>query len=785
MRQLSAWVVFWLLLGHAFGSQAQGAAYGDWQLHLPARHPRLLAEAGDRLYVADESSFYYYDKALDATRMLSRRDGLSDVGVQALAYDSASAQLVVVYASGNIDLLGAGGTVRNVTDLLRKQATAKSINQVQIFNGLAYISTSLGIVVLDLAKREVRDTYGAIGPSGTAVTAYATAVLHDTIFAATSAGILRGRLSSAVNLLDYRSWVQEVPNPQNTSQAYEYLAVYQGHLVAAARYYGVSYLAGTGAARSWRFVANSYGSVARRLRTSGGQLLVAFENNPLRRFDAPTGRLVDVLPTASTGPVVTDALREADGTLFVASYTLGLLRFGPGATANPEVIQPNGPATALAFGLVADAASNTVDVLPGGYSGSSGLQQGRREGFYEYHGGQWTNYTSANYSATDFPNLLDLSRGTRLADGTLYLASYGNGLLAWKGPGQFQRYTAGTPAGSPLRSSLDPDATNLDYVRVTDVAADPSGRYLWVVNRHQRANVSGLLRFEPGTGRWQSANYAFGLQNLDRVVVDAFGNPWATQSRKEGTGLMAYDTTSRQAFNFGTANGLPSNSLYCVARDRAGAIWVGTAEGVAYVGDPSPLVGAVAQPTFTKPVAQSGNGLFPTLYNESVTCIAIDGANRKWFGTPNGLWLFNATASEALLHFTTANSPLPSNTINDLAVNDKTGEVFVATDAGVVSYQGSASLTEGKPSCAQVFPNPVRPEFAGTVGIRGVVNNAQVKITDIAGHLVYSTTAAGGTVTWNLTDAQGQRVRSGVYLVLSSDAQGQNTCVSKVAVLSK
>ena len=768
------------------GGHAQGAAYGDWQLHLPARSPRQLAAAGSRLYVADASSFYYYDKTLDATRLLSRRDGLSDVGVQALAYDSASTQLLIVYANGNIDLLGANGAVRNLTDLLRKQTqTAKTIYQARIFNGLAYIGTSLGLVVLDLARREVRDTYGNIGPGGTAVDARDAAVLHDTLVVATSAGLLRGRLSSAVNLLDYKSWTKELPNTQNASQVYTNLAVYRGHLVAATSYYGLSYLAGTGAARGWRFVSNSYGPVARQLRVSGGQLLVAFENNPLRRFDAPTGRLAEVLPTASTGPVVADALREADGTLFVASATLGLLRFGPGTTANPESIQPNAPATTYAFGLVANAATNTVDVLSGGYAGSSGLQFGRREGFYEYSGGQWTSYNAANYSATDFPNLLDYSRGTRTADGTLYLASYGNGLLAWKGPGQFQRYTAGTPANSPLRSSLDPDAANLDYVRVTDVAADPNGRYLWVVNRHQRANVSGLLRFEPSANRWQSATYAFGLQNLERVVVDAYGNPWATQSRKEGTGLMAYDTTSRQAFSFGTANGLPSNALYCVARDRTGAIWVGTAEGVAYVSDPSPLVGAVAQPTFAKPVAQSGNGLFPTLYNEIVNCIAIDGANRKWFGTPNGLWLFNATASEALLHFTTANSPLPSNTINDVAVNDRTGEVFVATDAGVVSYQGSASLTEGKPSCAQVFPNPVRPEFAGTVGIRGVVDNAQVKITDIAGHLVYSTIAAGGTVTWNLTDAQGQRVRSGVYLVLSSDAQGQNTCVSKVAVLSK
>jgi len=791
MRHLSTWVALWVLLGGALAGRAQGVAYGDWQLHLPARHPLLLAEAGQRLYVADESSFYYYDKELDATQMLSRRDGLSDVGVRALAYDSASAQLVVVYGNGNIDLLDRTGTVRNVTDLLRKQTqTAKTIYQAQVSGGRAYIGTSLGVVVLDLARREVSDTYSTIGPGGTLVTAYTTAVLHDTLFAATSAGILRGRLNAAVNLLDYRSWTQEPANPQNSKQVYSQLATYRGHLMAASSYYGVSYLAGLGAARAWRTVPNSYGTDALRLHTSGGQLLVAFNGNPLRRFDVPTGQLADVLPVGSIGSLVADAVREADGTLYVASYSLGLLRFAPGITANPEIIRPNAPESALAFGLV--ASGGVVDVLSGGYSRENGEQANFRAGFYEYSGGQWINYTSSAYSAADYPNLLDLSHGTRFTDGTLYLASYGNGLLAWQGPGKYQQYTAGTP-GAPLRSSLPPGATKyLDFVRVTDVATDPGGRYLWVLNRHELPNTSGLLRFQPGPNRWVTAPYAPGLQNLDRLVVDAYGNPWATLSRKGGAGLMAYDTTSRQAFAFTKAStattilnqGLPNDAVYAIARDRNGAIWLGTGGGVAFVSDPSPLVGAQAQPLFVQPLAQSGNGLFPTLYNEVVRCIAVDGANRKWFGTPNGLWLFNADATEALLHFTTANSPLPSNSINDVAVNDRTGEVFVATDAGLVSYQGSASITEDKPSCAEVFPNPVRPEFAGTVGIRGVVNNAQVKITDVAGHLVYSTTAAGGTVTWNLMDTTGRRVRSGVYLVLSSDAQGKNTCVSKVAVLS-
>jgi hypothetical protein len=793
MPRFSAW---FLLLALLTAARARGqAAYGDWQLHLPARHPLSLADAGSRLYVADESSFYFYDKALHTTQLLSHRDGLSDVGVAALAYDSASAQLVVAYRNGNLDVVGPGGAVRNLTDLLRKaSSTAKTVYQVQIYNGLAYVGTNLGLVVLDLARLEVRDTYSAIGAGGQVVSTYATVVLHDTIYAATSAGVLRGRIGPAINLLDYRSWTAEVPNLSNRAQLYLQLAAYRGHVVAGSSFRGLDYLAGVGAARAWRYSPNSYGTDMRRLRLSAGQLLVAQAGSPLKRFDAKTGVVMDVLPVAAVGSLVTDAVAQADGSYYVASYDKGLLRFSAG-TAAPELIQPNAPERSDAYGLLASAATNTVEVFSGGYSGDSGVQLDRVNGFYEYQDGQWTNYTAAAYpSLAAFPNLRDLSHGTRTPDGTLYVASYGNGLLEWKGPGQFRQFTQGTP-GSPLRTALLPSdpsyaAKYLDFVRVTDVAADPNSGRVWVVNRHQLAGVPGLFRFRPSNATWTVVPAYPGFENLDRITVDNFGNPWATQSRKGGQGLVALDTLTQRQFYFTTNNGLPSNLLYSIVRDRSGDIWVGTGAGVAVYNDPSQLLSAAASGTsqgaFRLPLVTRGAGTgFNTLYNEVVRCIAIDGANRKWLGTPNGLWLFSADCTEALLNFTTANSPLPSNSIVDVAVNDKTGDVFVATDAGVVSYRGSASFTEGKPSCAQVSPNPVRPEFAGTVGISGVANNAQVRITDVAGHLVYSTRAAGGTVTWNLTDTDGRRVRSGVYLVLTADAEGKNTCVSKVAVLSR
>ena len=779
-------LVFSLL---ALAARAQGVAYGDWQLHLPANHPMTLADAGDRIYVADESSFYYYDKALNTTQRLSRREGLSDVGVSAVAYDSASRQVLVAYQNGNLDLLRPDGTVKNVTDILRKNTqTAKTITQIQTYNGLAYLASNLGLIVFDLTKLEVRDTYSAIGPSGQAVTVYGTAVVHDTLFASTSQGVLRGRISSAVNLLDYRSWTKELPNPGSPTDNFLQLLTYKGHVFAQATYRGVYCLSGVGATRAWRLYNGSYGAMARRLRASPVGLLFSFDGEDLRALTVKTGAISAVLPRASIGNNVFDMVRDADGTTYVASFDRGLLRFAKGLATDVEVIRPNAPATASAYGLVADAATNSVVVLSGGYNADNGLQFGRRDGFYQYQSNQWTNYTNTTYpSATDFPNLLDMSHGTRTADGTLYVASYGNGLLQWQGPGKFRQFTYATP-GAPLRSSLDPDASNLDYVRVTDVAADPAGKYVWVVNRHQRARVSGLFRYQPEADKWVATPWFDGAENSDRVVVDNYGNPWVTQSRKGGAGLAMYDTLSHQGISFATAT--TSSQVYAIARDRTGSIWLGTGDGVSYYSDPSLVTNALitntAIPTFTIPYVRRGTGTgFAALYNTTVTCIAIDGANRKWFGTPSGLWLFSANADEALLHFTTANSPLPSNSIVDIAVNDKTGEVFVATDGGLVSYQGSASITEGTPSCAEVYPNPVQADFVGQVGIRGLVNNAYVKITDVAGHLVYSTRAAGGTLTWDLNDVSGRRVSSGVYLVLTSDADGKNGCVSKVAVLSK
>ena len=788
MLHLFRWlagVVGLILLAGAARAQST-AGYGDWQLHLPTTHPNRLADDGDRVYVVAENAFYFFDKKLNTTQVLSRRDGLSDVAAVAVAYDSTTRQTVVAYRNTNIDVLTANGRVRNLSDILRKSIQgSKVINKLSVEAGKAYLSTTFGLVVLDLNKLEVSDTYSNIGPGGTVVNVYDAAVANGYLYAATSVGLLRGALTS--NLLDYRSWTQYLPVPLSTTQqVYHYVAAYDGKVYAAVgpTFSGALYVFNPAGAGTWQAVANTYTVQFRNLQASSIGILIIDDNAGVRRVDRAGTVSVVVAPTRGTS--VQDAVRSRDGSYFLANYELGLQRLRPGQPA--ETFLANGPESSLAFGLLADARTNIVDVFTGGYS-ERYLPNNSRAGFYEYANGQWTNVTATTFpSPTDFPNPNSPVRGTRTPDGTLYVANYGGGLLEWQGPGKFRRFGQNTPTANPLLGTFG----DANRVEVTDVAATPEGK-VWVVNRHLREGISGLSIFDPAATTWKVIPTTPGLDALDRIALDNFGNAWVSVARKAdrgggssaALGIFAIDPENVNPPRFFTkASGLPDDQIYELAKDRRGYIWAATIKGVAVFNDPGgPFQSSLG---FSAPTVQRGEGSgFPALFTEAVRAIAIDGGDRKWFGTDHGLWLFSPDADEALLHFTTANSPLPSDRIVDVKVNDKTGEVWVATDAGVVAYRGGSTVTEGEPKCAAAFPNPVRPDFQGLVGITGLANNALVKITDVAGHLVYATTAAGGALTWNLTMPDGQRVRSGTYLVLSTDADGKNGCVSKVAVLSK
>ena len=229
------------------------------------------------------------------------------------------------------------------------------------------------------------------------------------------------------------------------------------------------------------------------------------------------------------------------------------------------------------------------------------------------------------------------------------------------------------------------------------------------------------------------------------------------------------------------------NLWYCAVEDLDGAIWVGNTAGIFMTTTPDEVFNSDFYLTQIKVPRDDGSGLADYLLsNVSVKCIAIDGANRKWVGTTdNGVYLISADGLECIHHFTKDDSPLISDAINDIAINGETGEVFIATDAGLCSYKGDA--TDPEPtlvsSSLKVFPNPVNPDYTGDVHITGLAYNSDVKIANAAGKLVYEGTSNGGQFTWNCCYATGKHVSSGVYYALCTDAEGKKGACAKILII--
>lgn len=756
------------LYGRPARAQSSQLPIGSWQLHLPQNRAIAVAKVENTLYTATEDGFFRFNLDYNQLQVLSRADGFNGGRISTLDYDPVSATLLIAYDNTAIDLV-QDGQVIPVQDILRKSMPGiKQIYHVYFHDKIAYLSCSFGVVLLDLARQQIKETYANLGPAGQALQVYASTILNDSLYLATSNGLMAARRSNN-NLLDFRNWrsFSESDGLPVAAGAYSSLATFNNKVYAGVNGKAVYSYNGS----SW---------VPTNLLLPGQAWQLKANPDFLQLVDGEKIILLDKSGTTrvADGPLVIQpraAFQEPDGTFWVADFGQGLVKLQGQQT---ESFFPNGPMFNSAFRVYTD--NKQVFMLGGGYD-QAYKQNHSRTGFSVLDEGQWQSFNSWNYpDASQFPIIQDLVGVVRSPlNQKLYFASYGYGLLEWEGLGRFKVHN---PDNSPLQTAL---AGNDAYTRVAGIVADVEGN-IWLTNRHQQGNVAGLHVLKTD-GSWQSFRLpGFADEgNLEKIILDQNDFKWIAVSRKpddSARGLVVFDARSghyRHLNNQPAAGHLPGLDVFALALDRDGAVWVGTDKGLAVFYEPERMFESSIPEAVTPLI-----GGRPLLQNQAIKAIAVDGGNRKWVGTDNGLWLFNAGADQVLAHFTTANSPLPANNILDIAILHRTGEVFVVTAAGLVSYRGTATVTEGKPDCAQVFPNPVRPGYAGPVGLSGLPQDAVVKITDSSGTLVFQGKANGGTITWDLKDLQGRRVRSGVYLALSATPDGSQHCLSKIAVIN-
>lgn len=741
---------------------AQIPPIGKWREHLNYQQTIQVVK-GDRLYCATTQALFSLDDQNEVTRY-SKVTGLNDMGVRCIGWDATTAQLVIAYNNSNLDLV-KGAIVHNIGDISRSTiAGDKSIQQIFCQNGLAYLSSGLGIIVTDLSRREIRDTW-IIGNNGQQVKVNGFTLHNNFFYAATEEG-LKTVSATVNNLADYRNWalnnqlpagaVQNVIVANNTIiiQKNDSLLIQNGtnwqllyhdnnwpivSITAAASQLTVCQRTPSGAARV--LVMNTNGTITRTVSGSG---IISF----------PLSAIVD------------------NSQIWVADRFGGLSRSG---TTIDRFI-PNGPPGVATGEIISDGSTL---VATAGSVNDAWNYLFNRDGFYLLKDNVWSSRSFFNTPVLD--SVLDFITVTiDPRDQSIWAGSYGGGLIRFANDqfNIFKQYN------SSLRAAIgDPSS-----IRVSGLAFD-SKQQLWVANYGAPQNLS--VRKRDNTWKSFAIPFSHSENALSQVITDDLDQVWAISPK--GNGLFCYspgndiDNTTDDRWKYyrqGVGNGnLPSSNVFSIVKDKDGSIWVGTASGIGIIRCPE-LVFAASGCEAIQPIVQQDRFAGLLFRDEVVQCMAVDGANRKWIGTRNGLWLLSANGEKIVYRFTAENSPLLSNDVRKLTIDPVTGELFIATFNGICSFRSTATEAVATQEKVLVFPNPVPPSFSGTIAIRGLVKNALVKIIEPNGRLVYQTRSLGGQAVWDGRNYLGAKVASGVYLVLVRDDSGQERMATKIVITS-
>lgn len=758
----------WLLLFFVFLIPVNAQVkIGAWRDHLPYRSCKKVVKVGTLVYCATDNNVFTYNTKDNSLQKLSKITGLSDIGVANMEYSAENDELFIAYTNGNIDLI-KNQTITNIPDIYKQSVPgSKKANHIFFRKNFAYVSYSFGIVVIDLTKKEIKDTY-QVGEAGSAYEVLATVADDNYFYAATEKGIFKGGINDPF-LVNYLRWQRDNTIP-NSSGKFNALGLFNGKIVAnfngsADKTDTLYYLDNAG----WRYLPVADHLNHFEIREAGNQLLVtgAYHAYVLSATMQVTQTISDY---GFSGADPRSTWMDESSNLWIADGGNGLVLKSNGGGF--QSIYPNGPNSTNSWKMLYN--NGALYVTAGGYE-SSTVNFFRRGELFTFKNEAWSNIYNGN--AFDFNTIaVDPDDAQKI-----YVSSWGSGVLVYKDGQVSANYTE---KNSPLTNLI----LGSQYVRIGGMAFDDK-KNLWVTNSGAATPV--LMRKPDGT--WKSFAWSsfIDCKSINDIVMDRNGCFWVVLPFQ--TGLFVFspkgpiDNGKDSLVKFkplSAFNEILSN-VYCVTNDRDGNVWVGTDKGpVVYATPENVFTGETAGKQVTIP-RSDGSGLSDVMLGaETVNCITVDGANCKWFGTEKGgAFLFSPDGTRQIYHFNTSNSPLFSNNVKTIGINDQTGEVFFGTDKGIISLRAKATLPDEDFNNVYVFPNPVRPEYEGIITITGLIENTIVKITDISGNLVYQTKSLGGQATWDGKGHNGRKVATGVYLVFCSNEDGSKTFVTKMLVV--
>ena len=780
MKRLKSLFSVAIVFGMCFVAAAQeGVGIGNWRTHMPYRNVIDVELLGSKVYAATEYELFTYDKDDNAVRILNKINGLSDIGISKIRRNPTLDLLVVAYTNANLDLIDRQGNVFNMSDIKDKTILGnKTINDI-VFNGkYAYVACGFGIVVFDLSRQEVKDTY-YIGANGDAVNVTDIAFYNGRIYASTTNGLYYAEENGS-NLANFSSWTFD-KSLMHPYLNYNEMEVFGGKLL-------LNYTDGTHNAdtlfvfdgEQWDYFDKENVTNKREISVSGDKLLICGYYS-LDVYDKSFERIEHIYSLGST-LYPNAAVLGADGIYWIGDNMRGL--FKAKNSWNYEEIQPNGPYSKSVFEL--SSCGNHVWIATGGHA-PNWAKLYAKDGVCHFDGNWWTNLNRKTVPIIEEKKISDfICCATDPMDTTVtYVGTWGSGVMKFKSDEFVTLYDDST-------STLETWVQNPELINISGLAFDSHGN-LWVAN----SGANSLLSVMDRKGEWRSYNLGGTNSGIDiaNLVIDKNDYKWILRRSGSDDKVIVFnengtldDTSDDQVMPLRCVagqGGISGSSVNCLAVDRNGAVWVGT--------DSGPCVFTDTRKIFTSDQYDASVILVPRndgttnadpLFDEiKVLSIAVDGNNNKWFGLESGVYELSPDCKTELLYFNTDNSPLLDNSVNTMAINDN-GEVFFGTDLGVVSYRGSATPGGNTNTDVIVYPNPVRPGYNGYVGIKGLVEDALVRITTVDGAFVTELIAEGGQAVWDCTTMDGQKVKPGIYLVFVSTSEGKERYATKILIMN-
>jgi len=741
---------------------------GSWQDHLSYSTSYYLTGGAGKIYSSAGASILMLDFPTKEVSSLSKINGLNETLIGEIGWCEEEQTLIIVYRNAGVDLIKKG-VITNIPDIKNKYIPGlKEIYGITVSGDRAFLSGSFGIVVLNVGGRYVADTWRP-GPDGDNNEVYESAIIDDRIYAATERGVYYAPLNRT-GLSYFGNWdkLEELPSPDSkynriTAAGSVMFISKPGVLPASDSLFRVN------AGHAATLIYTSPGGTIRSLDASGNSVFAAMPSSILMfSIEGAVTREITGYGWASANPAKTLFYQD---NLWIADASAGLVSTSDYSKFNSYTIP--GPYT----NNVADINfAGTSCYVTGGTVDNAWGNVYRPFQVFTNTGNSWNSKILYGSSDRDAMRVV----ADPAESDHYFVSSWGNGIYEFKAGdilNNFNQYN------SPL-ASINPGE---NYTRICGLAYDRSGN-LWMT----QSGVPGNLKALKKDGTWISSTINLNVPVIGDMLIDGNGYIWALLPR--GYGLVVYDPAGTPEnvsddryvrLQVEDSEGHVMNNVFSITEDLDGNIWVGTDMGPAVYYNPGKVFSSDLKASRIKIPRNDGTGLADYLLGtETVTTIAVDGANRKWFGTmSSGAYLMSEDSKKELLHFNSTNSPLLSDDMVKISVNGLTGDVWFGTSEGIVSFRGDATTGKDDYSGMYVFPNPVREDYEGLVTVTGLVEGSTVKITDISGNLVYETSSLGGQVTWDLRNYRAARVATGVYLVFCSNEDGSLAEVTKLLVI--